>query len=76
MRGFVALELQGTGDPMFGGAADDRPLGHSGAFLTGSYVWHRDVVHFPTREAAESAAAQAKRRPASLISVIPYGVAP
>lgn len=60
--GFVAMEFYGTGDPYFGGTADDRLLGKSGAFLTGVYLYDRDVAVFATREEALAAAAVATNR--------------
>ena len=67
---FFVVEFHGKGDPYFGGAADDRPLGKSGTFLTGCYIFDRDVAVFDTREAAEAAAGAAKRRKDSCLGVL------
>lgn len=61
-------EYLGTGDPYFGGSADDRPLGKTGEFLTGFYRADT-IAEFPTQADAIAAAKRAKTRPGSLVSV-------
>ena len=66
--GFVAVELFGSGDPFFGGSADDRPIGKSGEFLSGSYQ-RSAVAEFKSEAAARAAAAAApNKRAGGLIS--------
>jgi len=65
---FSVVEFYGKGDPCFGGAADDRPLGVVGEFLSGSYQ-RLMVQRFTTRELAEAAASRAKSREGSLVGV-------
>jgi len=71
-RHFDVTEFWGTGDPFFGGTADDRPLGKSGAFLTGS--WNRSqIANFATANEALAAAAQApNRRIGATLSAAPF----
>lgn len=61
MSTFIVVEFHGTGDPMFGGAADDRPLGVSGSFENS---WGRGATraHFETRAAAIAAGEAAANR--------------
>lgn len=54
MSRFVAIEFSAD-------ASDNRPLGVSGAFLTGQYS-DRDIAAFPTIDAALHAAGQAPNR--------------
>lgn len=66
--GFVVLEFFGNGDPFFGGSADDRPLGKSGSFLSGSYP-RAAVAEFESESAAIAAAnAAPNKRDGGLIS--------
>lgn len=52
---YIAMEFHGTGDPYFGGSAEDRPLGINGAFIVGGY--HKsEVAEFTTQEQAINAA--------------------
>ena len=61
MEQYECIEFFGHGDPFFGGAADDRPLGKDGRFLTGCY--HRSqVAAFPTRQHAWMAGSNAPNR--------------
>lgn len=63
MARFVVIEL--SPDP-----SDNRPLGRSGEFLSGTYG-QLDVAEFSSREAAEAAASAARnRRDNSSVSVI------
>lgn len=62
---FIAMEFWGKGDPMFGGEADDRPLGKNGQFLRRAP--RAEVAEFPTKESALAAAAVASRRPDSTV---------
>ncbi len=68
--GFEVTEFFGSGDPMFGGAADDRPLGNNGQFLRGCFPWS-DVAQFATREQAQAAADAAEQRPGGKVGIIP-----
>lgn len=65
---FIVMEFKGKGDPFFGGSADDRPLGKTGKFLSGTYHLD-DVAEFETKELGEQAAEKAERRPDSLLGV-------
>lgn len=68
---FTVIEFRGQGDPYFGGAADDRPLGVTGEFLTGCYRGS-SIAEFPSEAAARSAAnAATNRREGALLGVIP-----
>ncbi|MBR8043389.1 hypothetical protein KDW40_02260 [Burkholderia cenocepacia] len=66
----TVVEFAGTGDPAFGGSADDRPLG-----VDGQIKDRRSSVataEFSTIEAAHAAAiAITNRRPGSLLGVLP-----
>lgn len=63
MKQFICLEFFGSGDPFFGGKADDRPLGSSWSFLRGVHS-RSDYAYFNSREAALNAGnAAANRRP-------------
>jgi len=66
----IIVEYQGTGDPAFGGTADDRPLGENGIILSQSSNLPR--AEFLTIEAAHEAAKEIKnRRQGSILGVIP-----
>jgi hypothetical protein len=67
--GYEAMEFCGKGDPMFGGNADDRPLGLDGQFMR-RYV-HHQIARFQTREAAQAAADFATKRPGARVGIIP-----
>lgn len=56
---FEVIEFLGTGDPYFGGSADDRPLGKSGTFLPPGERHGHAIAQFPSRAEAEVAAAKA-----------------
>lgn len=65
---FFCVEYWGRGDPFFGGNAEDRTLGRSGLFLTGSHG-PGEVAAFDSAQAAQDAGeAAANRRPGGLIS--------
>ena len=68
--GYEVIEFLGKGDPMFGGSADDRPLGKSGEFLRGSYPIS-SVAQFATRALAEAASERAVKRAGSKVGIIP-----
>lgn len=64
------VEFSGTGDPAFGGTADDRPLGVDGLILE----WGSNAprAEFETIEQAHEAAKAVKnRRPNSILGVLP-----
>jgi hypothetical protein len=61
---WVVTEFWGTGDPMFGGQADDRSLGWNGEFLRGSY-YTSAVAEFSSHEAAMAAGKRAAAREGS-----------
>lgn len=67
----TVIEYHGDGDPAFGGAADDRPLGPEGLILTrGEQLQGIKPRVFATLEAAHDAAKQVKnRRPNSILGV-------
>jgi hypothetical protein len=54
MSRFICVEMSAD-------AADNRPLGDDGEFLTGTFG-ERAIAKFPTREAAERAGQQASNR--------------
>jgi hypothetical protein len=65
------VEFAGSGDPFFGGAADDRPLGRNGCILD-RRASPFDVAVFKTIDDAHQAATAIKnRRPDSLLGVLP-----
>lgn len=65
---YCCYEYFGDGDPMFGGAADDRTLGKDGRFLTRSHTW-KDHATFATAAEAKSAGERApNKREGGLIS--------
>ena len=66
----IVIEYAGTGDPFFGGNADDRAMGIDGTILTRNSMMERAV--FSTIEAAHQAAINIpNRRPHSSIGVAP-----
>ncbi|WP_018079324.1 hypothetical protein [Thiobacillus denitrificans] len=67
----AVIEFLGTGDPFFGGTADDRPLGKNGRILEPGE--RRDeVASFTTIEEAHQAALCIKnRRAGSVLGVAP-----
>ena len=68
---FKAIEFYGDGDPMFGGAADDRVLGPGGRFLTAQESWTTPPAVYVTRAAAEYAATHASnKRKGSLLGFV------
>ena len=68
---WIVLEFHGKGDPWFGGAADDRPLGAAGAFLTGCHS-RSDYGRFDSKKAALAAGELASnRRPKGLLLALP-----
>lgn len=58
---WIVMEFHGKGDPMFGGAADDRILGKNGFFLTGVHS-RDDYGTFGSETAALRAAEDAPNR--------------
>lgn len=68
-RSMIVAEYHGTGDPFFGGRADDRVLGPCGAILPPG---GGKAAVFATIEDAEVAAkAIPNRRPGSTLGVVP-----
>jgi hypothetical protein len=68
---WIVMEFHGKGDPMFGGAADDRVLGKHGLFLTGVHT-RSDYGSFPSEGAALRAADRAtNRRAKGLLLALP-----
>jgi len=68
----IVVEFYGTGDPFFGGNADDRPLGINGRFLTAKEQSQARVptAKFSTIEEAVAAGRAASNpRPNSLIGI-------
>lgn len=63
MARFLVIEMDPTG-------ADSRPLGQSGAFLTGTYS-EQDVAQFASPEIARAAADRAPNRRATLELFVP-----
>lgn len=63
MAAYIAVEFHGTGDPFFGGSADDRTLCISGQFER--YPIRARVARLPSREAAMTAASVAAQRKGS-----------
>lgn len=51
MKQWICLEFHGTGDRYFGGAADDRPLGADGSFLTKTHS-RADYAFFDSKQKA------------------------
>lgn len=65
------IEYTGSGDPFFGGSADDRALGKNGLILTRPYT-QDDIAEFATIEQAHEAAQRIpNRRPDSILGVAP-----
>lgn len=61
MHQYIVMEFHGTGDPFFGGSADDRVLGKHGVFLTGVHT-RDDYGTFPSKAEALAAAELATNR--------------
>jgi hypothetical protein len=71
MAKWIALEFHGTGDPFFGGSADDRVLGDGGKFLTGAGWSPKDYARFDTKaEALAAAEVASNRRKGSKLAAI------
>lgn len=69
-RRMGVIEFYGTGDPAFGGSADDRSLGFDGLILQRGSNGPR--AEFETTEQAHAAAKAIKnRRPNSILGVLP-----
>lgn len=66
----IVAEHHGTGDPFFGGKADDRVLGEDGVILPSAS--NAPAAVFKTIEdAAEAALKIPNRRPGSRLGVVP-----
>ncbi len=65
---YEVIEFYGTGDPYFGGRADDRPLCIDGQFSR-MYVQHL-TAHFASESEAQRAAAKADKRTGGRIGII------
>lgn len=69
-KSMEVVEFCGTGDPFFGGSADDRPLGTNGTILDRGSNDQR--AQFATVEEAHTAAlAISNRRPKSILGILP-----
>jgi len=69
---FKVMEFYGTGDPFFGGNANDKILSKSGELVEQWKAGLDDVAVFPTMEAAHEAAKRITNlRPGGLLDVIP-----
>lgn len=66
---YGVTEYLGTGDPFFGGTADDRPLCNSGQFMRAGTYRLTDIAWFNTRAEAEAAGRKATQRKGSLVGV-------
>lgn len=66
------VEFFGDGDPAFGGAADDRPLGPGNVILDCRAKLVQKAVVFATLEEAHAAALKiSNRRENSLLGILP-----
>ncbi len=72
-KGMTVVEFFGSGDPAFGGNADDRSLGCNGLILErNSSV---PCAEFQTIEAAHEVARAIKnRRPDTILGVLPWWI--
>jgi len=69
--GYFIMEFFGTGDPFFGGHADDRPVGEDMRPHINNHLCKPKV--FPTKEQAIAAFDQVQgRRSGSLLGVVSY----
>lgn len=66
------IEFYGTGDPYFGGAADDRELTIHGSIWDGNYPKPDAMVFTSIEDAAKVALTINNRRPNSILGLIPY----
>lgn len=66
----TVLEYHGTGDPAFGGRADDRALGLDGLILPPHSTKQRAIFN-TIEEAHQAAKAIKNRRPDSILGVLP-----
>ncbi|KKL36290.1 hypothetical protein BED46_026155 [Burkholderia contaminans] len=66
----IVIEFKGTGDPFFGGSADDRTLGVDGLVRTpGSTI--ATATFTSIQDAHEAALRVTNRRPGSILGVAP-----
>lgn len=69
-KSMIVIEFGGTGDPFFGGNADDRALGVDG--LIKSRMSKVETAEFATvQEAHEAAVKVPNRRPNTILGVAP-----
>ena len=66
------MEFYGSGDPYFGGTADDRLLTVNGDIWNGKYPKPDAKVFSSIEEAAQAAALITNRRENSVLGLIPY----
>jgi hypothetical protein len=70
-KSMIVIEFCGSGDPFFGGAVEDRPLGLDGKILHRP-IDHAKIALFETIEQAHQAAiAIPNRRENSIVGVAP-----
>lgn len=69
-KSMIVIEFAGTGDPFFGGNADDRALGVDGLIKT--RMSRVETAEFATVQQAHEAAVKVpNRRPNSILGVAP-----
>ena len=69
-KSMIVIEYSGTGDPAFGGNADDRALGVDGLIKT--WTSRVETAEFATvQEAHEAAVKVSNRRPNTILGVAP-----
>lgn len=69
-KSMIVAEYHGSGDPFFGGKADDRVLGPCGSILP--HAANQKAAFFSTIEEADEAARKiTNRRPGSVLGVVP-----
>ncbi|MBB5546545.1 hypothetical protein [Paraburkholderia fungorum] len=69
-KSMIVIEYSGTGDPFFGGNADDRTLGVDGLIKT--RMSRVETAAFATvQEAHEAAVKVSNRRPNTILGVAP-----
>jgi hypothetical protein len=74
MKQWICLEFHGTGDPYFGGSADDRPLGADGKFLVRTHS-RADYAFFNSKsQALDYGKLASNKRPGGKLSAIDIDV--
>ena len=67
---YGVVEFYGTGDPYFGGDAEDRSLGWDGEFLVGGHHVSERALFETEQDAQLTAEAARNKRKGGLISVL------